>query len=268
MITSITGINEASWDTPIVLRGSYERMIADAANIGYDAIELHIRDPFLLDVKKIKRYLNFSRIQWSAIGTGPSYSKDKVYLTHKELEIRRLARNRILRYIEIASEFGATVIIGLIKGQIKDSGNQEKYEDYLVEGLNVCLRRAEQLGVILAMEVIDRYESDYINKVDEGLAFIHKIGSENLKLHLDTFHMNIEETDCADSIMKCKDYIGHVHVADSDRWFLGHGHYNFGATFEALKTIGYEGAVSLESYLYPEPITCATRSLNYLKNWL
>ena len=111
--------------------------------------------------------------------------------------------------------------------------------------------------MLLAFEVIDRFESDWLNTVDEGLKLLDSFGSDALSLHLDTFHMNIEEPDCAESIRKAGKRIGHVHVADSDRWYPGHAHYDFASTFSALKEVGYERAVALESFLYPDPETAA-----------
>lgn len=87
--------------------------------------------------------------------------------------------------------------------------------------MEACIKEAERLGVLLAFEVIDRFESDWLNTVDEGLKLLDSFGSDALSLHLDTFHMNIEEPDCAESIRKAGKRIGHVHVADSDRWYPG-----------------------------------------------
>ncbi len=119
----------------------------------------------------------------------------------------------------------------------------------------------------LAFEVIDRFESDWLNTVDEGLALLQEYPSEFLTLHLDTFHMNIEEADCAECIKRAGKKIGHVHVADSDRWYPGHAHYDFASTFAALKEVGYEGAVALESFLYPDPETAARLALEHIKTF-
>lgn len=100
------------------------------------------------------------------------------------------------------------------------------------------------------LEVINRYESDVINTVKEGLEFLEMVGSPWLQLHLDTYHMNIEESDIKKSIQSAKGKICHVHVADNDRWFVGHGHYDFAETLGALKEIGYTGAVSVDPSVF------------------
>ena len=77
--------------------------------------------------------------------------------------------------------------------------------------------------------------------------------------------MNIEEPDCAESIQKAGDKVGHIHVADSDRWYPGNAHYDFESTFKALMDIGYMGAVALESFQYPDMETAARRSLEFIQ---
>lgn len=174
----------------------------------------------------------------------------------------------MIGHIRFGSETGAVVIIGLMKGQKKDCGDPVKYDAYFRAGMEACIKEAEQLGVLLAFEVIDRFESDWLNTVDEGLKLLDSFGSDALSLHLDTFHMNIEEPDCAESIRKAGKRIGHVHVADSDRWYPGHAHYDFDSTFSALKEVGYERAVALESFLYPDPETAAKLALEKIARCL
>lgn len=104
-------------------------------------------------------------------------------------------------------------------------------------------------------------KSDWLNTVDEGWGCCMPLAQITL-LHLDTFHMNIEEPDCADSIRRARK-VGHIHVADSDRWYPGHAHYDFESTFRALQEIGYRssgpGVVSV-----PDPETAARRSLEVI----
>ena len=268
MKTSITAIESASWSTPLVLRGPQVSCIEQAARLGYDGIELHLIDSDAIDKNEVKKALRDNHISLTSIGTGPSYSQHRVFFTSGNEEIRREALRRMKGHIRLGADTGAVVIIGLMKGQKKDCSDPKKYDEYLQAGMEVCLREAEHLKVMLAFEVIDRFESDWLNTVDEGLELLNEYGSEYLSLHLDTFHMNIEESDCAECIKRARGKIGHVHVADSDRWYPGHAHYDFVSTFSALKEVGYEGAVALESFLYPEPETAARLALEKMKGWI
>lgn len=263
--TSITAIEQAGWNTPLVLRGNFEDSIAAASALGYDGIEMHLADSDALDKQDIVSALRRSHIELTSIGTGPSYSQNGIFLTSSSPEIRREAVRRMKGHIRFGSEHGAVVIIGLIKGQKKDCREPDQYMQYFRAGMEECVREAERRGVTIAFEMIDRFESDWLNTVDEGLELLEYFQSEKLTLHLDTFHMNIEEPDCVKSILKAGKRIGHVHVADSDRWYPGHAHYDFEATFAALRQVGYTGAAALESFLYPEPEIAAALALEKIK---
>ena len=127
-------------------------------------------------------------------------------------------------------------------------------------------KKRENIRYSLGLEVINRYESDVINTVEEGLELLELVGSPWLQLHLDTYHMNIEESDIKKSIQSAKGKICHVHVADNDRWFVGHGHYDFAETLGALKEIGYTGAVSVESFGFPDMISSARASYENMRH--
>lgn len=268
MRTSITAIEQAGWSTPLVLRGRFSDSIAQAARLGYEGIELHIMDSDRIDKSAICKALKENKIGLTSIGTGPSYSQQNIYMTSDRAEVREEAIRRMKGHIRFGAETGAVVIIGLMKGQKKDCLAPGRYEDYFNAGMECCIREAERLGVIIAFEVIDRFESDWLNTVEEGLNLLERFRSDQLKLHLDTFHMNIEEKNLGDCIRMAGKQIGHVHVADSDRWYPGHAHYDFKETFDALKEVGYQGAVAVESFLYPDPETAAELALKEIKKYL
>lgn len=265
MKTSITAIEKASWSTPLVIHGNLQQAIACASQWGYDGIELHLMDSDVLDKKEIVSALSAHNIILTSIGTGPSYSQQKIFMTSPCPDRRKEAIRRMMGHIRFGAETGAVVIIGLMKGQKKDCTDAQCYMGYFNDGMEACIREAERLGVNLVFEVIDRFESDWLNTVSEGLELLQYLGSDNLMLHLDTFHMNIEEPDCAESIRRAGRKVGHIHIADSDRWYPGHAHYDFAATFRALHEIEYGGAVALESFQYPDAKTAARLSLEFIR---
>ncbi|MBQ6374675.1 MAG: sugar phosphate isomerase/epimerase [Clostridia bacterium] len=268
MIASITAIEAASWHTPLVLRGHFSQTIETAARLGYAGIELHLKDASALDQPALARALKQHGIRLTSIGTGPSYSQDGIFLTHDDPQVRSAAMARMASHIRLAAAHGAVVIIGLIKGQRRDVSDPGAYDGRLDEAMRTLIPMAEGAGVKLVFEVIDRFESDWLNTVNEGLAFLDRYGSPALALHLDTFHMNIEEASLEGAIHAAAGRIGHVHVADSDRWYPSHAHYDFAGTFRALHQVGYDGAVALESFLYPDPETAARKSLACLRDMM
>lgn len=265
MQLAITGKETATERAPFVLRGSFESIIATAGKMGYDAVELHIHDSGAIDRQQIRSLMNAARITLSSIGTGSAYSEDRVFLSSDDPVIRKKAIKRLEDHIDTAKDYSAVVIVGLIKGLIRDCSSRESYLCNLRDSLDVLLKKAEQDNVPLVLEVINRYESDFLNTIEEALEFIAPFNSNHLLLHIDTFHMNIEEASIPDSIRRAAGKIGHCHVADSDRWYVGHGHYDFEETIAALKSSGYDRALSVESFMYPEPVVSAGNSLKALR---
>ena len=149
------------------------------------------------------------------------------------------------------------VIIGLIRGKIEDGVNRVEAEEWTIGCLRECTEFAKEYNTRLTLEPVNRYESNFINTLSEGVEFIKRVGTSNLGLLADTFHMNIEEVSIYDSIVQAKEYITHVHFADSNRWTPGFGHLDFAKIVQTLKRIGYQGHVSAEALPLPDPDSAA-----------
>ena len=157
--------------------------------------------------------------------------------------IRRAAIDRIKSHIPLAARLNAVVILGLIRGITPRGQSHEQSMAYLVEALQECSAAAAQAGVRYALEPLNRYETDLIHTVADGLALIEQVGAANFGLLLDTFHMNIEEPSIEESIRQAGSRIFHFHVADSNRWHPGAGHLDFASILRALFGTGYAGFV-------------------------
>jgi D-psicose/D-tagatose/L-ribulose 3-epimerase len=107
---------------------------------------------------------------------------------------------------------------------------------------------AKQAGVDLVLEIVNRFESNLLNTTAQGLDFIKATGSDHVRLHLDTFHMNIEEANPAAAIRLAGDKIGYFHIGESNRGYLGDGVINFDLIFDALLDIGYGRDITFESF--------------------
>jgi len=175
-----------------------------------------------------------------------------------------MAVERIKDQIVFASHFNAQVIIGLIRGEIEEDVDREKAEDWTINCLKKCTEFAKKYNVGLTLEPVNRYESNFINTLNEGTEFIKRVGASNLGLLADTFHMNIEEVSIYGSIIQAKDYISHIHFADSNRWAPGCGHLNFAKIVQTLKKIDYQGYVSAEILPFPDSDSCARLTAEHL----
>lgn len=265
MELSITISSVGTKSTPIVLQGSYQEQIWRAKALGYNQVELHIRDPKSLDLDPIIRALEETCVQVSTLGTGQAYVNDRLSFSSFDSEIRQAAVQRIKDHIQLASLLGAKVIIGSIKG-ILPSGDLERREAYcfVVDCLKDCLNEAERHGIHLSLEAINRYETNFLNTAAETVYFIRQFESKRLGLLLDTFHMNIEEISLEETVRRYGKYLSHIHIADSNRQAPGRGHIDFPKLIEELRRTGYRGSLGLECLPLPDPQTAAQRGLDYL----
>lgn len=245
--------------------GSLAQNIADIAAMGYDGVELAIRDPKLVDVDALEALTREHGLRVPAIGTGQAWGEEKLSFTDPDESVRRAAVERIKSHIPLAARFNAVIIIGLVRGIIKPGITHEQGMAWVCEALQECSAAAKPFGVRLALEPINRYETTLVNSVAQGMALIDQVGADNFGLLLDTFHMNIEEPDILQSISACGDRIFHFHVADSNRWYPGAGHLDFSGILSRLQSTGYDGFVSGEFMPLPDPLTAARENIARLR---
>lgn len=265
MKISITAVDEASPSAPFVLRGNYSNSIRFAAQAGFEAVELHLSDPSHLDTEDVVRTIAHNGVSISSIGTGMAFLREGITLTHADAAVRQRALERMLDFIRLGGRLGSVVIVGLIKGQVKDHGSRASYERTLSGALDRCLDLASQVGVDLVLEAVNRYESDILNTIEEMANFTRRFHTQRLKVHIDTFHMNMEETDFSQCIEAAEGHIGHVHIADSNRRYPGQGHFRFDPVLEALQRIGYRGALAVECLPWPSSEEAARQACRYLR---
>jgi len=234
------------------------------AKLGFQGVELAIRDPAIVDGEKIKKLVESFGLEVPAVGTGQAYGEEGLSFSSPEDEIRKKAIERVKNHIRFASSFGAQVIIGLIRGKIEEGVNREIAEEWTLEAMKECAKLAQEYGIYLTLEPLNRYETNFINRVKEAIEFIKRLGEQNVGLLIDTFHMNIEEVSIYQSIEKAKDCLTHVHLADSNRWAPGCGHLDFLKIVETLRKIDYKGYLSAEVLPLPDPDTSARLTIEYL----
>jgi len=247
----------------LAYKGHIEDNIIKIKNFGYDGIELAVRDPQKLDVTYLKSILSKIDFPVSAIGTGQAFAEEGLYLTHPDKDIREKAIERIKAHVELAESLNTLVIIGLMRGKKETGIEADKINYWLTEALAEISDYNE--NVKLAIEPINRYETDIISTVKSGLDLIEKINHNNLGLLLDTFHMNIEEPSITESIKIAKNSLFHFHIADSNRWHPGAGHINFKQVLETLDAIGYDDYLSAEILPLPDPDTSAKKTIDFMR---
>jgi sugar phosphate isomerase/epimerase len=263
-LSIVLSTHQAGFDA-VAFKGDFEGNVAKIAALGYDGVELAIRDPRLVDGEQLLAVLARYNLTVPAIGTGQAWGEEGLSFTDPDENIHRAAIQRVRDHVPFAAQAGAVIIIGLLRGIVKPSVNHERAYAWLVEALCDCSAAARPAGVRLALEPINRYETTLVNNVAQGLQLIADVGADNFGLLLDTFHMNIEEPDIEGSIRAAGARIFHFHVADSNRWYPGAGHVDFASVLAVLRETGYEGYVSGEFMPMPDADTAARRAIAYLR---
>jgi 5-keto-L-gluconate epimerase len=265
MKLSVVLSTQAAQFQAATFKGDLGTNLAQIAGMGYDGVELAIRDPKLVDIEALYKLTRKHNLSVPAIGTGQAWGEEGLSFTDPDPEVRRKAIDRIKSHVPVASRFNAVIIIGLIRGLVKPGVDPASADNWLCEALQECSEAALPAGVRLALEPINRYETTLINNVTQGMELIERVGASNFGLLLDTFHMNIEEAHIEDSIFLCGERIFHFHVADSNRWYPGAGHIGFKGILKALESTGYLGWVSGEFLPKPDAITAARKSIELFK---
>jgi D-psicose/D-tagatose/L-ribulose 3-epimerase len=129
-----------------------------------------------------------------------------------------------------------------------DERTKAQHFKCVVKNLKKLATYAERRKIELCIEPLNRFETDFLNTVDQGLKLVKAIGSKTVKLHLDTFHMNIEEKNQAAAILKVGKHLGHFHACGTDRGIPGEDSLDWKPIVAALKKVGYRGDVVIESF--------------------
>lgn len=243
--------------------GDWQKQISQLAHMGYGAVELAVRDPTQINKTKLKQVLQENNLKVSAIGTGQAYLAEGLSLSDRSSMIRKKAVSRITQHISLAHALNSQVILGLIRGNDAQGADYECMK-HLEESCHKICDEAFKYDVPIVLEPINRYETCFLNSINETLVFMKQIGCRLLKLLPDTFHMNIEEADICQSILKAKAHIGHIHFSDSNRRYPGAGHIDFPAVMTTLQKTGYSGFISAEILPLPDFKTAAKKFMLFM----
>lgn len=252
----------------VVFRGRLVNVLEKVAGFGYQGIELALASSEEIDIKELRDLLVRFKLELPVISTGRVFAECKVSLSHPEEEIRNRAIEIMKSLIDVASEFRSKVNIGRIRG-IVDGEERELVERRFINTVAQLLEYAKNKEVELIIEPVNRYETDFINTVEEGLEIIeefNRLGFSNLGLMPDLFHMNIEEKSIEESLKLAGNKISYIHFADSNRYAPGNGHLDFISIINTLKEIGYDGYITLEILPKPEPEIAASKGIEFIRN--
>ncbi|TIW80437.1 MAG: sugar phosphate isomerase/epimerase, partial [Mesorhizobium sp.] len=228
------------------VQADLERTLANTKEAGFDLIEFSYLDPADVDIGRLaKSIADLGLGVANSIGLpadGDISSPDKA-VAARGVEI-------LNRTVALTRDLGGQKVGGILStshGLQTEAPTRDQW-NRSAGTLAKVAETAKAAGVTLNLEIVNRFESNLLNTAAQGLAFIEDTGSDNIFLHLDTFHMNIEEADVGLAIRHAAKKIGYVHIGESHRGFLGTGSIDFAAIFDALTAIGYSDDLSFESF--------------------
>lgn len=252
---------------PVTLRGDIETICRLAKETGYDALELHIRRPAQYDAEEIRRMADRYGLPICAVANGMEYTMEGLSLIDDDPAARNAAVGRVLEHVDFASDLGAMLIVGIMRGNIPGDGDPGLCRNRFTESLRTICAEAAQKQVTVVLESITRYINNYLNSVPETIDYILSLKIPNLLLHLDTHSMAIEEKNLAESIRYCRGKpLGYVHYSDNNRRYPGGGTLDFRELTRVLLDIGYDGYITVECLPDPDPVESARRGLLYMKS--
>lgn len=223
--------------------------LAHAKEIGFDVYEIAVERPELIDEEKVLTEAQKAGIKvyvCGAYGETRDISSDV-----PEYRDNGMAYGK--RLIDMAAALGSPYVAGPMyaavgRTRLADRDEKERQMRFAVENMKRLADYASGRGVKLAIEPLNRFETDFINTVEQGLYFLDRIGYDNVGFLLDTFHMNIEEKSIPDAIRSAMGKIFDFHACANDRGTPGEDHFEWEEIREALKDAGYEGPIVIEAF--------------------
>lgn len=251
---------------PFLFAGRIDDGIRCAADLGYEAVELHLRDPLDPATPAILRSVKSAGLTVSSIGTGQGFTVDRLSISSTDPNIVRATIARLAAHLNAASEFGAVVIVGSMQGRLSDIPAQRRMEeDATVSLLRQLGDEATRLGVRVAIEPLNRYETNFLNTVTQANQLLDRVDHPAFGILLDTFHMNIEEASMDAAVRSAGARLSLVHLADSNRGPAGSGHLDFVSLLDAMRATRYSGFLSAEILPMGDDRRAAEKSLQTMR---
>lgn len=231
------------WD-----RAGAERTIPAAAAYKMDFIEIALLDTSIVDAAHTRALLEKHAMRGVCSLGLPEGCWASV---DPEAAIAHLADA-----IDKTAEMGCEALTGVTYGGIGQrtgvAPTRGEY-DNIARALEAAARHAKSRGVLLGIEPVNRYENHLLNTARQGVEMIERVGADNMFLHLDTYHMNIEEKGAGNGVLAGRDHLRYVHLSESDRGTPGWGTCDWDEIYATLAAIGFEGGLAMESFINMPP---------------
>jgi len=232
-----------NWD-----RAGAERAIAAAVKYEMDFLEIALLNAPMVDALHTRALLEKHKLR-AVCSLGLPESAWASVRPDAAIEHLKVA-------IDKTKEMGAEALSGVIFGGIGERTGvpptQGEY-DNIARVLDAAAKHARPLGIELGVEAVNRYENHLINTGKQAVEMIERVGADNIFVHLDTYHMNIEEKGAANGILDARDHLKYIHLSESDRGTPGYGNVPWDEIYAALAAIDFKGGLAMESFINMPP---------------
>jgi D-psicose/D-tagatose/L-ribulose 3-epimerase len=224
-------------------------LIEKAKELGFDVLDINVAHPERFPAEKVSEKIKEVGIEVVTTIGMPQDSN----IIHPDPAVRTQGLNTLKKMVDINLEIGSKIIAGVIYaswGYITGKPRTEEEWKWSVENMQEAAGYAKSKGdIILAVEPVNRFETHFINIAEDAVKYCKDVGTGNMKILLDAFHMIREEMSFTDAVNICgKEYLGYVHVCENNRGIPGTGLVPWREFFTALKNIDYDGPLSIESF--------------------
>lgn len=225
---------------------SVDRAVAGTSAAGFDLLELSLHDLPNLDVPRAAAALSAAGLE-VVCSRGLAFDAD---VSSDDTTVVEAGAALLRDSLEATAGLGGQLLTGALYSALGKYGAPltQRGRANAVSVVRELAQQAAGLGVRLGIEICNRYETNVVNTTEQALAFIDDVGADNVVVHLDTYHMNIEEDDLVRPVLRAGERLGYVHIGENHRGFLGSGHLDFTGFFHALGDIGYDGPITFESF--------------------
>lgn len=245
------------------IQGDPAACFARIRELGYEGVELLVRDPRAFDHALIERQLADAGLAMPAVCTGEVYGEDLLSLADPDPARRAETLERMIAAMDLAGRFGAMVNVGRMRGRYLDGVERAQTEAWVTEGMQAAADARP--GTRIVLEPVNHQYANFLMGTAEAARFARGLDRANIGLMLDLAHITIEGERHSDSLRDAGDLFWHYHVCDSDRRAVGHGDWDITAALNDLAAIGYDGWITAEHFQVPDAQAAMEQSIRWLR---
>jgi len=241
------GVHTSMW-TMTWDRAGAKRAVERAAHYGMDFIEIALLNPKGVDAAHTRGLLDRHRLRAICSLGLPEAAWPS---TNPEAAVEHLAFA-----MDVTKAMGAEALSGVTYGGSGErTGVPPTEAEYanVARALAAAAKHAKRLGIAFGIEPVNRYENHLINTGRQAVEMIERVGADNVFVHLDTYHMNIEEKGAANGVLDAREHLRYIHLSESDRGTPGAGTCDWDEVFAALAAVGFRGGLAMESFINMPP---------------